>query len=36
MSDSELAAALGVSEATAKRDLRSARAWLATMLVDQP
>jgi RNA polymerase sigma factor (TIGR02999 family) len=36
MSDTELAAALGVSEATAKRDLRSARAWLATMLVDQP
>lgn len=32
MNDAELAAALGVSEATAKRDLRSARAWLATVL----
>jgi RNA polymerase sigma factor (TIGR02999 family) len=32
MTDAELALALEVSEATVKRDLRSARAWLATAL----
>jgi len=34
MTDSELALAMDVSEATVKRDLRSARAWLATALDD--
>lgn len=32
MTDAELALALDVSEATVKRELRSARAWLATAL----
>lgn len=32
LSDAELAVALAVSEATVKRDLRMARAWLATAL----
>lgn len=34
LGDAELAQALDVSEATAKRDLRTARAWLATALQD--
>ena len=36
MTDAELALALGVSEATAKRELRSARAWLLTALGPAP
>lgn len=34
LADAELAQALEVSEATVKRDLRTARAWLATALQD--
>lgn len=36
LTDAELAVALDVSEATVKRDLRSARAWLATALEGAP
>jgi RNA polymerase sigma factor (TIGR02999 family) len=36
MTDAEVAATLDVSEPTIKRDLRSARAWLATALQAEP
>lgn len=36
LTDAELAAVLAVSEPTVKRDLRSARAWLATALALRP